>query len=423
MTRRLRIAIVSAYFAPHIGGADNQNRLIGEALVRRGHYVTILTRRFDRRLPAREMLAGLDIRRLRPSGRGVLGKWLMNIGTAWHLVCARPGYDLVFVTQISPHALGPALASCMRHLAIVLRPIEHGELAGDISDLTLVHVPVAIRGLLRGVLDGARRWAYRRARRVIVTSSALAREAQAFGFPPVALVPIPNAIDTKRFRPPAAEERDALRRALGLPADAGVVVWVGRLVHKKGLETLVEAWAAVVRARPRARLLIVGAGAGAGHPHDAEEALRAAISEYGLQASVVLTGAVPDVERYLRASDLFVFTSEEEGFGVALVEAMACGLPVVTSRIEGAAADFVDDGQEGLKFTVGDARQLRECMVTLLADATTRRRMGAAGRARVEEALDVQPVAAAYERLFAAVTGDTAREVRADGRNATRANA
>jgi glycosyltransferase involved in cell wall biosynthesis len=406
MPHRLHIAVVSNYFAPHMGGAENQNRLIGEALVRRGHHVTVLTRRFDPRLPAREILAGLDVRRLRPSGRGVLAKWLMNLATAWHLVWARPGFDVALVTQMSPHALGPALASRVRRLVIVLRPIEHGELSGDISDRTLACVPAALGGLLRGALDGARRWAYRRATRVIVISSALAREAQAFGFPPVALVPVPNAIDTGRFRPPVAQEQDALRRALGLPADAEVVVWVGRLVRKKGLETLIEAWAAVVRTWTRARLLIVGSGAGSGHPDDAEGALRAAIAEHDLQGSVVLTGAVPDVERYLRASDLFVFTSEEEGFGVALVEAMACGLPVVTSRIEGAPADLVDDGQEGLKFTVGDACQLQVCIATLLADMATRQRMGAAGRARVEKTLNVEHVTAAYERLFEVVVGD-----------------
>ena len=406
MTRGLSIAIVSNYFAPHKGGAENQNRLIGEALVRRGHHVTVLTRRFDSRLPPREWISGLDVRRLLPSGHSMLAKWLMNFSTAWHLIRTRPGFDLVFVTQMSPHALGPALANQVRRFPLVLRPIEHGELSGEISNQMLAKTPIA-RDLLRSVINGIRRRAYRQATRIIVVSKALRKEAQDFGFSPAALVPIPNAIDMTRFRPASVEARNLLREELGLPKDGEVVVWVGRLVRKKGLETMIEAWSDATPFHPRARLLIVGAGSGAGHIHDAEEALRASVAERGLQASVKMTGPVPDVERYLRASDLFVFTSEAEGFGVALVEAMACGLPVVTSRIEGAAADFVDDGREGLKFDVGDARQLQACLKTLISDPKSRRLMGKAGHARVKGTLDVECIAASYERLFKGIVEDT----------------
>jgi glycosyltransferase involved in cell wall biosynthesis len=406
MTRGLSIAIVSNYFAPHKGGAENQNRLIGEALVRRGHHVTVLTRRFDSRLPPREWISGLDVRRLLPSGHGMLAKWLMNFSTAWHLIRAKPGFDLVFVTQISPHALGPALASQVRRIPLVLRPIEHGELSGDISNQMLSKTAIA-EDLIRFVMNAARQWAYRRATRMIVVSKALEREALNFGFPPAALVPIPNAIDMTRFRPATAEERVTLRGELGLPPDGEVVVWVGRLVRKKGLETMIDAWSGLTHIHPRTLLLIVGAGSGTGHIHDAEETLRASVAGRGLQASVKLTGPVPDVDRYLRASDLFVFTSEAEGFGVAVVEAMACGLPVVTSRIEGAAADLVDEGGEGLKFDVGEAGQLQTCLGQMLADPGMRRRMGIAGHARVARTLDVECVAASYEQIFKAIVEDT----------------
>src|ERR1041384_3035306 len=105
-TRQLRIAVISNYFAPHAGGAENQNHLLGKALVSRGHHVTVITRRFDPKLPAHEIIDGLNVRRIRPYGHSVLAKWFMNFGTAWHLVSARPGFDIVLVTQMSPHALG-----------------------------------------------------------------------------------------------------------------------------------------------------------------------------------------------------------------------------------------------------------------------------------------------------------------------------
>jgi glycosyltransferase involved in cell wall biosynthesis len=194
----------------------------------------------------------------------------------------------------------------------------------------------------------------------------------------------------------------ALRHALSLPAEAEVVVWTGRLVRKKGLEVLAEAWAEVVPKRPRALLLIVGAGPGARHPNDAEAELRSTIAARGLNESVIMTGAVQAVERYLQVADLFVFTSEQEGFGNALTEAMACGLPVITSHISG-APELVTDGQEGLKFRMGDAGQLCRCITLLLDDVDTRRRMGAAARRRMEPALAVEHIAGEYERLFTSV--------------------
>jgi glycosyltransferase involved in cell wall biosynthesis len=403
ISRQLNIAIVSNYFAPHQGGAEGQNRLIGEALVRRGHRVTVLTRRYDSRLPACESLAGMEVRRLRPFGHSVWAKWFMNLSTAWQLIKARPGFDLVLVTQMSPHALGPAFASYLRRLPIVLRPIEHGEMSGEVSSRMLARARLG-RELIRMVLDHSRRWAYRRSTSLIIISNGLAQEARESGMPPDTLVSIPNAVDTTRFRPPAAGERVSLRHALGLQADAEVVVWTGRLVRRKGLETLAEAWADVGRKRPKALLLILGTGPGAFHPNDAEAALRSTIAARGLQASIMMTGAVQAVERYLQAADLFVFTSEQEGFGNALVEAMACGLSVVTSRIDG-AAELVRDGHEGLKFAVGDAGQLCRCITSLLDDPDARRRMGAAARRSVERALTVERVAGKYEQLFRSVAG------------------
>ena len=76
----MRIAIVSNNFLPYIGGIERQNQLLSEALVKRGHEVTVLTRRYDPALPKHEIRNGVRIQRLWPSGGGVLAKWLMNVG-------------------------------------------------------------------------------------------------------------------------------------------------------------------------------------------------------------------------------------------------------------------------------------------------------------------------------------------------------
>jgi glycosyltransferase involved in cell wall biosynthesis len=398
----MNLAVVSNHFAPYVGGIETQVRLVGEALARRGHRVTVLTRRYDRRLPWREEVSGLRVVRLRPSGEGVFAKWLMNLGACARIAAGRERFDVVLVNVFSVHLFGPALAGALRGIPIVIRTAQCHEFSGAVSADALGRLPAGLRVVIRRSLRAARAPVYRRARGVIATSTALAREAQAFGFPPAAIALVPNAVDTARFRPVTRPRKAALRAALGLPPDAEIAVCAGRLVRRKGLLTLVDAWAGVARDRPRALLLVVGGGPGPGAPRDEEVALRTAIAAYGLGDRVRLTGPVAGVERFLQASDVLVSASEEESFGNALVEAMACGLPVVSSRIEGAAADHVVEGVHGLKFDAGDARALRARLAELLASRATRAAMGAAGRAAVEAGLAVEPIALRYEQVLAA---------------------
>src|SRR5205823_4339858 len=231
--------------------------------------------------------------------------------------------------------------------------IEHGEFTGDISVLSLARLPAGLRAGVQGALKAVRRWSYELARFVIAPSSALAREAEGFGFPRDAIHIVPNPVDTTRFRPAEPGQRAQLRQALGLSEESEVVVYTGRLVRGKGLLTLVAAWEQVAAARSRALLVLVGEGV-SDSPLDAEEDIRRAVHSAGLQSRVRFEGNRDDVERYLQAGDLYAFPSEAEGFGNALVEALACGLAVVCSRIEGASADLVVEGQHGLKFEVSD---------------------------------------------------------------------
>ena len=234
---------------------------------------------------------------------------------------------------------------------------------------------------------------------MIVASTAIAREATAFGFPGDISV-IPNPVDTDRFRPAPPADRTVIRQRLGLPIGAQIVTYVTRLVQGKGLLALARAWQEIARENSRALLVVVGTGPGGGSPLDAEDALREAIRAADLGRRVLLTGSRTDVEFWLQASDMFVFPSEREGFGNALVEAMAVGLPVVSSRIEGAAADLVIEGKQGLKFEVGDVAGLAAAIRSMLADEPLRQRLGAAGLAVVTQRLTSEAIAVAYESVL-----------------------
>jgi hypothetical protein len=175
----LNIAVISNYFFPWVGGIEKQNQTIGEALVKRGHKVTIFTRRYDPALPAQELRNGLRIERLGHAGHGVYAKWLMNISTFYRITMAKPGFDAVLVTQCSAHLFGPALAGILLKIQIFVRPVEPGEISGNISTATLTRLPNIICPLIKAVLNALRRWAYNRTERLIAISAGIARE---YGF-------------------------------------------------------------------------------------------------------------------------------------------------------------------------------------------------------------------------------------------------
>lgn len=185
-----------------------------------------------------------------------------------------------------------------------------------------------------------------------------------------------SGIEVEAYRDVATTAAEA-RARLGLPGDAFVVGCVGRLSPQKAPLDMVEGFAALARARPDARLVLVGDG-----PLRAEVESR--VAALRLDGRVHLPGLRRDVPELLRAFDVFALASRWEGLPRVFPQAMAAGLPVVATRVDG-AADAVEDGVTGRLVEVGDAAGLGRALLELAADPERRRRMGEAGRARVDE--------------------------------------
>lgn len=210
----------------------------------------------------------------------------------------------------------------------------------------------------------------------IVASNLVERADLAWylGADPARVAVIPCGVDLALFRP---RDRSEARRRLGLDAER-VLLFVGRLTPIKGLDTLLRALAALRAdglARTRLRLLVVGGTRG-----DAGDSarLRRAAQDLGVDAWVDLRGPQPQdvLPDYYAAADLCVMPSRHESFGMVALEAMACGVPVIASRV-GGLAFTVQDRATGVLVPEGDAAALAGAVRTLLLDEARRRALGA----------------------------------------------
>ncbi len=253
------------------------------------------------------------------------------------------------------------------------------------------------------------RWALRSSAAVTACSSDLVRRLQSFGAGPVP-VRMPYGVHTDRFRPLEGPARDAVRARLhrqhGVPADAPLVLAVGRLVYKKGFDVLIEALPALAARVPGAHVVIVGEGPLAG---ELEQRARA----NGAADRLHLIGPAPHVELpcYYGAADVVAVPSVHgpagnvDGLPNTLLEALASGSPVVASRVAG-IPDVLRHDDNGLLFPEADAGALAGVLAQLLSDVAARHRIGSAARADAEANLGWDRVAARFEKLYeAAVAG------------------
>lgn len=189
----------------------------------------------------------------------------------------------------------------------------------------------------------------------------------------------------------AAVDRAEIRRAVGLP-DAGVLILaVGNLYPVKDHATLLRALPEL----PGARVAIAGRG-------DEEPKLRQLAAELGIETRVHLLGLRDDVDRLLAAADLFVQPSRSEGLPLAVLEAMAAGLPVVATQV-GGMAEAVVDGETGILVEPARPDELARALRLLLESEALRTRMGRAARARAEAEFSVETMARRYVALYRAL--------------------
>lgn len=208
---------------------------------------------------------------------------------------------------------------------------------------------------------------------------------------------IPNCFDPGNFYPVNMTEKIKLRVKLNLPLKKRIVIFTGRLLTTKGLPLLLRVWYEIQKHHKDILLLVVGSGENLSYSCDAE--LREYVQDKNIQKSVTFTGKVYNVHEYLKSSDLFCLPTENEAFGISLVEAMACGLPSITTPV-GGIKDIITHAYNGYLVDIGNFDQLYFYLDFLLKNDDQIIKIGENAFLTVKEKYSKFSVAQKYIDLF-----------------------
>lgn len=357
-----------------------------------------------------QLLAGLDRKRFPPlvvvASAGPLVARLSEAGVECRVVAfpARSLWNLAL-----PWVLGRAMSAArtLKTLAVErgIRVLHTGDVLGLLLGLALgSRVRILYQANYSG--GGARRvllrWLAGHVSRIVVFSEAQKRELARTA---PELVGRCDVVPVGIAPPLPRTSRSQVREDLAVAPAAPLVAMFARFDAMKGHDVFLEAAVALRRQRPDATFAIVGGALNVRElPHVARVRDRVVVHrrQLGLEASVRLTGFVPDVAGTMAACDVVVCPSLNEPFGLVVVEAMALGVAVVVSD-SGGPAEIVEDGVSGLHFRTGDPASLAMAVERLLVDAGLRRRLAEAGRLRASMRYDRPHYIRAMETLYASL--------------------
>jgi glycosyltransferase involved in cell wall biosynthesis len=422
-----RIYIVIATFLPAVGGAEKQAFAQALALRQRGYAATVVTFRHRHNWPSYELLEGVPV--IRVAGmflrdRSQLPRLLQKVAyllaflvMGWRLWRHRSHYDILHVYGVSlltwPVALlcsltGKAMIVAVRNAgsdeitkgdnkaSLLAGPLDptapwlqvDGKLqasgrvyvASDLEMLTHVGQPVV--RLTRFLLQRAHAV-------VVVLSTRMKNSLAEHNLQTLHLHLIPNGVDITRFHPSGVDTTLAEREQM--------VVCVAGLRYSKGIDVLLQAWHLVHKQAPQARLIIVGTGS-------LQSQLEHMVEALSIADSVEFTGLQSDIPAQLHRGNLAVLPSRWEGMPNALLEAMACGLACVATRVSG-SEDIIQHGVNGLLVEPEDYQGMAQAILTLLRNPALIQEYGRAARQTIEQHYSFEQVIDRYIELYQGIAG------------------
>jgi radical SAM protein with 4Fe4S-binding SPASM domain len=385
-----KVAIVAHDFAPKLGGMESVARALATSLIARGIEVRVYT---ANRLGARSA-SGLGDGVVEPLYPPLPPPARIDLESDLLATIDAALRDSPDVIHLCHAGLGPWIPALRAALPCVVTANVHGN---DLLVPWVFHAgtPESYRAAQIEGLSAADA--------VLCVSRFSSELARGKGVNPAVLHTIENGVDPARF---CRGPRDAeLAHRLGLAEGDDLVLTVSRLAPRKGHRTVLQAVALLAKKRPRLKFAFTGAS----------DAMRAELAqlagELGIASRVVATGFLPDAElpALYRLADVFALLASDadddvEGFGIALLEAAATGLPTIASRT-GGVPEAIVDGETGILVTPGDAADAARALERILDDQSLARRLGERGRERVVRQLSHDRAVERILEIWSAILG------------------
>lgn len=356
----MNILMVNYEYPPLGGGGGVFTRDLAEELASSGHSVDVITSCF-RGLKPRETTGGVNIHRVPVLDRGSLDVATMSSLLSFPVPAVAAGrgllrmkkYDIIHSFFAVPSAPAGVILSRISGIPHVLTVF-----GGDIYDPTKKlspHRHAMFRWAVRAVLNGSAK--------VTTESADIAAHAARIYHPHREIDVVPIGLPRIHFSP-------VPRKELSMRENSIYLVSIGRLIKRKGFEYLIQALAILSEKGIDLRLILIGDG-------PERTALEALAAETGVSDHVLFAGRVDDKTKflYLSASDIFVLPSIHEGFGIVLLEAMSCSLPVVATN-RGGQTEIIKDGRNGTLVPTADADSLARAIEAFAASEDSRKRTG-----------------------------------------------
>lgn len=362
-------------YAPDaVGGAEQQARMQARELRRRGHSVEVVTQR--RSGATIEADDGIRVHRLRSIGSGSARLITYLPRLVLFLLMNARRFDVIHVHLANLQADAVGVAARVTGTPVYVK-VAMGGPRGEIARM-------------RRVAWATRYVGIRSAHRVQSISMEIERDLKSIGIADDRIVRIPNGVDTDLYHPVTPEAREAIRRRLDLPSDGPLVLFVGRFARYKGILDLLAAWETVAP-ETTATLVLVG-----------EPALDAPLGPLPAAARTIVRAWTPAIADYYNACDVYVHPSHADGMPNVVLEAMACGLAVVATRVA-AVPEMIEDGLTGLLCDVGDRDELARSLRRLIDDPVIRERMGVAAVERIRTRYRIERVVDEIEAAYQAI--------------------
>ncbi len=361
-----------------IGGYEKQAFALSKALKGKGLDVFILTNKMRAELISLENREGVTIHRIWPFlGYTLFFRFTIFNALLWFLLKNHKNFDIIHA-----HAL--------THLSVMA--ILLGKIFGKKS-----LIKIATAGDLTKIMNSQQlRYQllfkfFRYADGFISLSNQITSELLKSGIDKEKIHFAFNGVDIVKFYPVDPEQKNLKRKSLFLP-QRQTIVFVGRLVPRKGVDILLKAFKCVKEKHQGTHLLILGDG-------EQMQALKGLCRSANLDNSVSFLGEKDNIADYLRAADIFVIPSRREGNPNVLLEALACGLPVVATSI-GGIVEVIKDGENGLLIVSEDEKMLAEKILFLLGNENYCEKLRRRAREEVRSRFSLDSLASKYLELY-----------------------